>query len=75
MLGKGLGQIKLNKKMPCDKFDFVMKSKVVEIVKEVKRSDSLQRFACGNVFYGHVSIPNGHYIILVPDSHIAQCQY
>ena len=59
------------RKMSWDKLDFVMKSKVVDIVKEVKRSDSLWLFAGGNVFYGHIPIPNGHYIILVPDSHIA----
>ena len=29
---------------------FFMKVRVVEIVKEVKRSDSLWRFACGDVY-------------------------
>ena len=32
-----------------DKGYFVMKSKAVEIAKEVKRGDGWWRFACGNV--------------------------
>ena len=40
---------------------FVMKSKVVEIVKEVKRSDSLWRFACGDVYQFHCLTNVGAY--------------
>ena len=39
------------KKVSCsDKSYLVIKSHEVEIAKEVKRSDRLWRFACGNVF-------------------------
>ena len=41
---------KMRKKLFSEK-GFVMKSRVVEIFKEVKRSDSLWRFACGNVYF------------------------
>ena len=40
------------KKLFGDKSNFVMESKLIEVAKEVKRSDGWWGFACGDVFFG-----------------------